>query len=67
MFGGAGNDTINGGGGNDNITGGAGNDTIDGGAGTDVAVFGGPRSAYTISGTGTVTVTDTGRRQRHDP
>ena len=58
FIGGAGNDTINGGGGNDNITGGAGNDTIDGGAGTDVAVFSGPRASYTVSGTGTVTVTD---------
>lgn len=41
-------DRIEGRGGNDVITGGAGNDTLDGGDGADVAVFAGPRSAYTI-------------------
>jgi VCBS repeat-containing protein len=56
FFGGGGSDAINGGGGNDTITGGVGNDIIDGGAGTDVAVFTGPRSAYTINvAAGTVT------------
>ena len=50
--GGTGNDTINGGGGNDVITGGAGDDIIDGGSGGDVAVYAGPRSAYTITSLG---------------
>ena len=56
LLGGGGADTINGGAGNDLITGQAGDDIIDGGAGTDVAVFSGPRSAYTINfASGTVT------------
>jgi hypothetical protein len=44
-----GNDTINGAGGSDTIIGGLGNDVIDGGTGGDMAVFTGPRSAYTIT------------------
>ena len=59
LGGGAGVDTLNGGGGNDVITGGAGNDVINGGAGADIAVYTGPRSAYTITpGSGSFTVAD---------
>ncbi|MGY4622578.1 VCBS repeat-containing protein [Bradyrhizobium sp. USDA 4486] len=49
FFGGGGNDTVSSGAGNDQISGQAGNDTIDGGAGTDMAVYTGPKSAYTIT------------------
>ena len=54
--GGAGNDTITGNSKANVITGNAGNDTIDGGTGDDIAVFSGAKSAYTISGSGTITV-----------
>jgi choice-of-anchor C domain-containing protein len=68
LNGGAGADTILGSGGNDSIDAGSendwirssgGNDTIDGGTGTDVLVFGGSRSDYrvTVSGS-TYTITD---------
>ena len=39
--------------GNDTLNGGAGDDTLDGGIGIDTAVFAGPRSAYTITRSGT--------------
>lgn len=54
--GGAGNDTITGNSRANVITGNAGDDTIDGGTGDDIAVFSGAKSAYTISGSGTITV-----------
>ena len=54
--GGAGNDTITGNSRANVITGNAGDDTIDGGAGDDIAVFSQAKSAYTISGSGTITV-----------
>ena len=54
--GGAGNDTITGNSRANVITGNAGNDTIDGGTGDDIAVFSQAKSAYTISGSGTITV-----------
>jgi len=48
--------TINGGLGSDSLTGGAGNDVLIGGAGIDAAVFAGVRSLYTITRSGTVTI-----------
>jgi Ca2+-binding RTX toxin-like protein len=42
-------DDLRGGGGNDSLSGGTGNDLLDGGTGTDIAIFTGPRSAYTVS------------------
>jgi hypothetical protein len=59
IAGGDGNDTLNGGSAADVFAGGAGNDSITGGAGTDRAMFSGRFADYTISGTDTVTVTDT--------
>lgn len=57
--GGSGPDTLTGGGGRDIFTGNAGNDSLDGGDGLDTAVYGGLRSAYTVTaGAGAVTVAD---------
>lgn len=58
MAGGDGNDTLSGGSAADVFDGGAGNDSITGGAGIDRAVFSGSYANYSISGSGTVTVTD---------
>lgn len=58
IAGGDGADTLSGGGAADVFDGGAGNDSITGGGGVDRAVFSGSFANYTISGTGTVTVTD---------
>ncbi|MEJ0075025.1 MAG: FG-GAP-like repeat-containing protein [Alphaproteobacteria bacterium] len=49
LIGNGGNDTLVGGNGNDTLQGGLGNDVINGGTGTDNAIFAGPRSAYTIT------------------
>jgi serralysin len=43
---------LDGGGGNDRLTGGGGNDVLLGGAGYDIAIFSGPRSAYSVTRTG---------------
>ncbi|MBU6240025.1 MAG: DUF4347 domain-containing protein, partial [Planctomycetes bacterium] len=59
IIGGGGNDIINGGSENDWIRGGRGNETIDGGTGIDILVFGGSRSDYQVSLSGsTYTITD---------
>ncbi|WP_426050873.1 M10 family metallopeptidase C-terminal domain-containing protein [Brevundimonas sp. SL161] len=54
--GGSGSDRLIGNGANNRLTGGAGADSIDGGLGNDTVVFSGPRSAYTITGSGTSTI-----------
>ncbi|ADL02579.1 M10 family metallopeptidase C-terminal domain-containing protein [Brevundimonas subvibrioides] len=53
-IGGSGNDTIYGNSANNRIDGGGGSDTIDGGLGVDTVVFGGARSAYSVSWNGQV-------------
>ncbi|MBX3575646.1 MAG: M10 family metallopeptidase C-terminal domain-containing protein [Rhizobiaceae bacterium] len=54
-----GNDTLDGGAGNDTLDGGAGDDTLIGGAGTqDKAIYRGAWKDYTITGVGTLTITD---------
>jgi Ca2+-binding RTX toxin-like protein len=58
IAGGDGDDTLSGGSVADVFDGGAGNDSITGGGGVDRAVFSGSFANYTISGSGTVTVTD---------
>jgi serralysin len=49
LDGGRGADALFGDAGDDRLVGGAGNDRIDGGDGFDVAIFSGPRSAYTFT------------------
>ncbi|WP_448204952.1 hypothetical protein [Azospirillum sp. sgz302134] len=58
LYGKQGNDTLDGNGGDDTLSGGAGNNLLDGGDGRDTALYGAPRSSYTITHTapGEVTV-----------